>query len=67
MIVSTHDRTTNRLDRVMKMARLPTLSIRRPRNGERPADMKKGKLYSSLAVIFGMRKVFISILEVNWA
>jgi hypothetical protein len=65
MMVKRQEITTNRLLKVMKIARLPTLSINSPRKGEQPAEMKKGKLYSSLAVIFGMLKSFISMLEVN--
>jgi hypothetical protein len=64
-MVRMQETKTNRLEKVMNIARLPTLSIRSPRKGERPADIKKGKLYKELAVILGTSNSFMSMFEVN--
>jgi len=60
-----HEKNTNKLEEVINKARLPILSIKSPRKGEQPAEMKKGRLYRELAVILGTSNSFMSIPEVN--
>jgi hypothetical protein len=60
-MVKIQARTTIKLDKATKKARLPTLSTIMPRKGAIPAEIKKGKLYKALAIFLGTLNSFKSI------